>query len=557
MRTKKLITILLVCVMACSFALTATAVREDLPGYVISGSCRGNTYTLSIGAENIFAWTGRIGIAFDTTKVTLQGGDSLEAFKMASGLATAPEITPESEMVSASGGFACLAWYGGGLNALNSIRNIATLTFKLNSGVTSDDIDASTFRLKCIEDGEFGPWKSAASFQGRGEFAPIGYEYLTNSNPMNVTFTYDGADKEPSDGYDVTFVCRSATGDVMSTKVTINGKEYEADSKGQISLKLGEGEYIYRAVTEGYGNVQNRLSVNGNMEIPLTYVTDTDLVRQAAQALRIGYASGDSAKHVTKTIQLPTGTDDGVEISWNSSATDVVTSSGLVYLPEYRGVDVKLTATLTRGKASETREFSIYVCSKEELRDPEINPKPPVFTDLAGYEWAADAINKLAAEGITKGTSDTTFSPGAYIKRGDFITLLMRMLGTTGAPKDNFDDVPAGSYYYDAIGQAKQLGIATGVGDNKFAPDAYITRQDMITLTIRAMKQTGYISVTKKASVAGFKDYSSVADYAVENMELAVGEGLIIGSDGRLYPLANTKRADIAVFLERIFSAHN
>lgn len=180
-------------------------------------------------------------------------------------------------------------------------------------------------------------------------------------------------------------------------------------------------------------------------------------------------------------------------------------------------------------------------------------PTPGTFTDLAGYDWASDAIYRLRDLGIINGMSDTTYAPADNIKRGDFILILTRMLDINNAFTENFADVPSDSYYYNAIGSAAAAGIAQGDGEN-FMPEDSITRQDLITLAYRAFLDRGYISeATDTASLDVFGDKDSISDYAVNPMASMVSAGIIQGSDdGNVNPLGAATRAEVAVMCSRL-----
>ena len=111
------------------------------------------------------------------------------------------------------------------------------------------------------------------------------------------------------------------------------------------------------------------------------------------------------------------------------------------------------------------------------------------FTDMDNYWWAMDAVNDLASKGIIKGRSETEFDPDSKITRADNTVLLLRVLGKTATFSENFADVYPDKYYYNEIGMAKALGIASGVGNNCFDPDAKIKRQDMATLAYRVLTE--------------------------------------------------------------------
>ncbi len=179
------------------------------------------------------------------------------------------------------------------------------------------------------------------------------------------------------------------------------------------------------------------------------------------------------------------------------------------------------------------------------------------FTDLGNYGWARDAIYTLKNKGIISGVSETEYAPANNIKRGDFILILTRMLSINDAFTENFADVPASSYYYNAIGSAKASGIAQGSGEN-FMPQNTITRQDLITLAYRAFLAKGYITKTDDlTSLNAFADKDNISDYAMTAMASMVKAGIIQGSDGNVNPLGNATRAEVAVMCARLVALVN
>ncbi len=557
MKGKRIITALLVLSLAVGMMAMSVSAAEDTgtPRYLITGTYRSGVYTLDIRISGVFAWTGRIALRFNADTVALVGADDLSAFRMAQGVSAAQEGLQEQELVSGEKGFARLAWYASyGIDARTEPQSVATIQFRVKGD--SSRVDGATFHLDCLEPDDLGSWTSGAGINGRGDVVPVVYEYLTEQRDLDVEFTYPGSDRELLDGKAVTFWCKSIMDAVLpNVEITVNGQTCTTNSEGIAQVMLSPGEYIYRARKAGYGDVRGRITVTEASKIDVTMTSDADLVEQARQQLEITFQPGDSEKHVTGPIQLPFQLN-GTQITWTSSAPEIITREGLVYLPADRGREVTLTAQIARGTAGTEKSFTVYVCSQAEL-NPDVISVPGRFRDLGAYAWARAAIEELAARGIISGTTDTTFSPGESIRRGDFVALLMRMLGT-GAPAETaFSDVPANSYYFKEIAQARSLGIAAGTGEDRFHPDAPITRQEMITFVMRAMEQTGYIQVgSRRDDLRGFQDAALVADYARESVSAAVANGLIVGADGRLNPQMNTTRAEAAVFLHGVLKAH-
>lgn len=179
------------------------------------------------------------------------------------------------------------------------------------------------------------------------------------------------------------------------------------------------------------------------------------------------------------------------------------------------------------------------------------------FNDIQNYPWAQKQIEVMASKGIINGTSATTYSPQNNITRADFMMLLVKTLGLTAEIDSNFADVKPTDYYYEAIGIAKKLGIATGTGDNNFNPRAQISRQDMMVLVARALKVAKKISVAGTADdLSSFTDASKVSGYAVEGVATLIKEGIIQGSGNMINPRGNATRAETAVIIYRIYNKY-
>lgn len=176
------------------------------------------------------------------------------------------------------------------------------------------------------------------------------------------------------------------------------------------------------------------------------------------------------------------------------------------------------------------------------------------FKDAEVYPWAQVPIEVLASKGIINGVSETAFHPEEKITRGDFLLLLMKTLGFTADFNDNFSDVRQSDYYYEALGIAKQLGIANGTDGNIFNATAYISRQDLMVLSARAMRIAGILTHQGSAElIQDFSDQADVAAYALEDIAAMVSEGIVSGDGSLLHPRENATRAETAAIMYRIF----
>ena len=115
---------------------------------------------------------------------------------------------------------------------------------------------------------------------------------------------------------------------------------------------------------------------------------------------------------------------------------------------------------------------------------------PGTFEDISTSDYFFEAVNWAINNDLTAGTSATTFSPDTSCTRGQVMTFLWRAAGSP-APKNTkmpFIDVPADFYYHDAILWAIENGITAGTSDTTFSPDAKCSRAQIATILWRAQK---------------------------------------------------------------------
>ena len=179
--------------------------------------------------------------------------------------------------------------------------------------------------------------------------------------------------------------------------------------------------------------------------------------------------------------------------------------------------------------------------------------KSAYFIDVdEKFPWAAPSIDYLYEKGIIKGYRPGIFGPSDKTTRADFIVMLSRALDLKADFEVNFKDIPLSSYYYEAAGTAKKLGIVLGDGEN-FYPSSYITRQDMMTILYRTLKISGFnLEEGTMQDITAFNDYSTVSSYAAIPVATLVKAGIVKGSGGNIMPLDFSTRAQIAVLIHRI-----
>lgn len=141
------------------------------------------------------------------------------------------------------------------------------------------------------------------------------------------------------------------------------------------------------------------------------------------------------------------------------------------------------------------------------------------FTDVKNTDYFAEAVKWAVEKGITNGTSETTFSPYATCTRGQLMTVFWRAAGSP-EPKSNvnpFTDVRSTAYYYKAVQWAVENGITNGTSATTFSPDATCTQAQALTLLWRYAGSPiieDISSLSEKHNGTWFKDAIAWADLA-------------------------------------------
>ena len=175
------------------------------------------------------------------------------------------------------------------------------------------------------------------------------------------------------------------------------------------------------------------------------------------------------------------------------------------------------------------------------------NPQTGVFVDVATGSYYEDAVDWAVENGITKGTDDTHFSPDGICTRAQAVTFLWRAAGSPEPETRTmpFADVPAGSYYYDAVLWAVENGITKGTSDTTFSPNMTCSRAQIVAFLWRSEKSPA------AGTANPFADVKSTAYYA-DAVLWAVKEDITRGTTSTTFsPDADCTRAQIVTFLWR------
>ncbi len=173
--------------------------------------------------------------------------------------------------------------------------------------------------------------------------------------------------------------------------------------------------------------------------------------------------------------------------------------------------------------------------------------------DVLPNHWYYDVVRKVMERGWMVKERQSQFGADSRITRIEFVTALYRADGEKTEGTCSFEDV-TGEEAENAVAWAEKNGIVNGMSSTTFAPNEFITREQIAAIFFRYAKYRGVdVSVGEDTNILSFTDFDQISEYAIPTMQWAVGCGLFKGADdGRLNPRDNTSRAEAAALLVRM-----
>jgi len=243
---------------------------------------------------------------------------------------------------------------------------------------------------------------------------------------------------------------------------------------------------------------------------------------------------------------------DGRSVVWNRLTP--MARVGVPYTPEQGKATANLAVTDKNGRILPTSVYEkgmvyadIFMVGAYEA----VYAAPTAFTDTARH-WAKTSIDYVTMRGLITGTG-SDYSPNTPITRAEFLMALGILSGADVRvyARSSYIDVPNTSSAMPYIEWATENRIVSGVGNNRFAPDSTITREQMAVMMANYAKATGCNSpITKEA--AAFADTASISAWAKDAVISMQRADIISGKDNNLFdPQGSATRADAATILCR------
>ena len=159
----------------------------------------------------------------------------------------------------------------------------------------------------------------------------------------------------------------------------------------------------------------------------------------------------------------------------------------------------------------------------------------------------------MVSRGLLGGTSETTFSPDTSMTRGMFITVLGRLASTDvdNYIESSFNDVKSDANYMGYIEWASKNNIVKGIGNENFAPDQSISREQMAVIIMNYAKIMN-LKLTQVHEENTFDDSAKISDYAKDAVKQMQMAGILSGKNGNLFdPQGTATRAEVSAMLHR------
>ncbi len=364
---------------------------------------------------------------------------------------------------------------------------------------------------------------------------PVKDAAATAPTTTDSTYTVANTEWMAADGTPLAIGGKFQPGTVYTVKITL-----ETAGAGVFSVKS-----TYNTIEGKTATVSPNLTGDNHADsVELTYTFD----KTAG-----GYHPGTGTGATTYPITVKSAKNGDVTASHKTASKGTAVTltvdpdKGYVLdtLTVLDGKDKEIKLTEKNGKYTFTMPDSkVTVAATFKASAP--TGKNP-FIDVPAGSYYEDAVVWAVEKGITSGTSTVTFDPNGNCTRAQAVTFLWRAAGSP-APKTKvmpFTDVPSGSYYYDAVLWAMEQGITKGTSDTAFSPNTSCTRAQIVTFLWRANGSPAVSGNSAFTDVASDAYYAAAVAWAEKNgVTGGIGNGLF-GSGN------NCTRAQIVTFLYR------
>jgi len=322
-----------------------------------------------------------------------------------------------------------------------------------------------------------------------------------------------------------------------STKITIRSQTFQNAGNGThtIAAEFRENASTDENMTKAAQNytstaTSNNSGSSGSSSTPKTPVNESTVIviKPKNGTVTVSTMNPQKDDKVTVTVtpqygyeldELKITNKDGKELSYTDNGDGTFT-----FISESSEVEVSAT-------------FSLI-------------PTDLPFADVFAPDWYLDAIKHVYESGTMIGISETEFAPMMPTSRTMMVTVLYRIAGAPECGPCLFADIPEGMWYTDSVSWAAENGIVGGIGNNRFAPEQEMTREQMAVMLYNFCL---YLNIELPENNAQeVTDAESISSWAIEAVTAMYKAGILSGKgEGVFDPQGAATRVEIAAMLQK------
>ena len=351
------------------------------------------------------------------------------------------------------------------------------------------------------------PGSGSSSSSGSG-VSGSGDDVSISSSGGSVTSSQmESAVSKADEGAPITIQASNSTSVTLPAK----GMADAADNENDVAVNLRSGEVILSA--QAIAGLTDGVPASSKVKIYLTSLisaqdeTISDLMDKGAAVFDVTVEVGGKSIH---------SFDGSLTLTFTVPNLSRITDPHVLHIltdgtKEYYAPDRISGNTITVKGIRNLSTFAVIPGS--EVPKESANP----FVDVTESDYYYDAVLWAVENGVTTGTGDDVFSPDTAVTRAQMVTFLWRAHGSPKATGSNaFTDVSSSDYYYDAVLWAVENGVTNGSSATTFSPDAAVTRAQAVAFQWRA---AGWpmVSDSSFGDVAADAYYTDAVTWAVAN----------------------------------------
>jgi hypothetical protein len=431
----------------------------------------------------------------------------------------------------------------------------------------SEAISGTTINLTIAPDSGKRLKAGTLKYNDGADHAFTGTSFIMPGSTVTVTAEFEVIPSSGGGG--------GITPAVISTEINVSTSDGSASVKGTLTETENGTKIIIK------NDAFNKLDDANQPVFINAQLATVEFDKKAIDTIDDAAGSGDITLTVRKVASSELS-DKDLELVGSRLVYDLTVSKGGKTISDFKGghATVNIPYTLKAGENPNT-VVVYYLSSNGELIAVRghydatlkavvfktthfskfvIGNNPVIFSDVSDSAWFKNAIEFIAARGITSGTGNNNFSPDAKLTRGQFVVLLMNAYCISPERAKEFDHIgqfndAGNTYYTNYLLTAKGLGIVNGVGSNMFAPEKEITRQEMFVMLYNALKVIDEVPANdNNTQLSSFNDADKIASWANEALSSLVKTGTVGGYNNNLNPTSTTTRAEIAQVLYNLLS---